>query len=504
MCLLSTLFLVGCEKETAAIEPLQNEILDNTGNVVFIMDDGWDSQYSEGYRILDKYELKGNIAINSSMIGYNAYASRNQLDEMYKRGWDVINHSHSHANLSELKEDEQRKEIVKAKEWLEDAGFVRGIDSFIYPYGAYNETTLEILEEEGFNWARTVWDGDNTKLSYEAHALNMVTDKTFEELKKRVDETIKNKTTLVLINHKIEKPNDDSGMQYDPEKFEEIVKYIAEKKNEKELNVLSVSEYIERGDVEIVNSDELFESTSPISREEFEKLKKGSKEELKLLDNKWLTVWEEDFSKLDESKWNLIDTNITWNGELQYYHPNNVQFKDGLKITGKKEKQGTRDYTSGQITTEGKFNMHFGRIEFKLKTDYKQGSFPAVWLFPISGKSLPEIDIYESIGKEFANVYYVHHWEENGVMKKAAKNYKLKRNATGWHTYAMEWRKDEIKWFVDGVHVFTTKDTIPNEPMFLRINLAIGGVWGGAPDKTTKFPMLLEVKDLKVMREVMR
>ncbi|MBD3109824.1 family 16 glycosylhydrolase [Bacillus sp. AGMB 02131] len=493
LCFLFLLPIMACSKEKV-ITSLPNDIKEDTANIIFIMDDGWETQYTDGYRILDKYKLKGNIGVISEAVGTPGYADEDQLQEMYDRGWDLLNHTKTHADLSTLSKEKQREEIIEAKKWLKNKGYTRGEKAFLYPYGSYNDVTLEVLKEEGFLWARTVLDGENYELSYEAKTLNLVTSLDPELVKDRVDAAIENKSTLLFMTHKYGDEVDEYDMFYDVKSFEEIVSYVSEKQKQGELNVLTVSEYLEISK----NKKTLKQSfVEPILYEDLSK-----EEKQQLIDDKWLIVWNEDFSELDKTKWNLIDEDINYNSELQYYRPENVEIKENsLYLIGKDEDYRDHNYTSGKVTTENKFELMYGKIEFKAKTDYATGSFPAVWLSATDEDYLPEIDIFEAVGKEYGYAFYVNHWREGEKLKNENTNIQL-TDPEDFHTYSIEWNKDEIKWFVDDEHIFTSTEGIPNESMYLIMNLVIGGNWPGSPNEKTKFPINFVIKDLKVMKEV--
>jgi beta-glucanase (GH16 family) len=72
----------------------------------------------------------------------------------------------------------------------------------------------------------------------------------------------------------------------------------------------------------------------------------------------------------------------------------------------------------------------------------------------------------------------------------------------GWHVYGLTWDKDSIRWYLDGktVWTFEEKDAIPSVPMYLLINLAVGGNWPGPPDAKTKFPAEFIVDYVRVWK----
>ena len=73
-------------------------------------------------------------------------------------------------------------------------------------------------------------------------------------------------------------------------------------------------------------------------------------------------------NKLNEDIWNICEYNRMANNEQQAYMRKNVQVVDNkLIITSLHENQMDREYTSGKITTRGKFTFCKGRVEVVAK-----------------------------------------------------------------------------------------------------------------------------------------
>ena len=97
-------------------------------------------------------------------------------------------------------------------------------------------------------------------------------------------------------------------------------------------------------------------------------------------------VWEENFngSQLDETVWNFelgngCPNNCGWgNNEKQLYTKTNHELKDGnLVITIKKDGDA---YTSTRITTAGKKEFQYGRMEARANLPVGKGVWPAYWM----------------------------------------------------------------------------------------------------------------------------
>ena len=66
--------------------------------------------------------------------------------------------------------------------------------------------------------------------------------------------------------------------------------------------------------------------------------------------------------------------------------------------------------------------------------------------------------------------------------------------AEDWHTVGLIWTPGQARLPLDGEPVWTvTGDQVPDEPMYLVMNLAVGGAYPGPPDSSTSFPATFEI-----------
>ncbi|MDR3691827.1 MAG: glycoside hydrolase family 16 protein [Fimbriimonas sp.] len=203
------------------------------------------------------------------------------------------------------------------------------------------------------------------------------------------------------------------------------------------------------------------------------------------------------------------------NNEKESYTKGNANaFLDGkghLVIEARKEKTKGPDgimcaYSSARLLTKGKFSQRYGRIEARIQLPEGKGIWPAFWMMgdnidSVGWPQCGEIDILESVDKVVKTAYGTVHGPgysgQNAVGGHIDFPSSLSR---GFHTYAVEWEPNRIRWFVDDRRYFTVT---PNEirkqkwvfdqPFFIIMNLAIGGYWPGYPDATTQFPQRMIV-----------
>lgn len=156
-----------------------------------------------------------------------------------------------------------------------------------------------------------------------------------------------------------------------------------------------------------------------------------------------------------------------------------------------------RAYTSGCITTELTHWQTYGYFEMRARLPRGKGFWPAFWLLPKRATWPPEIDVFEASG---TRPYGIKH----GAIEKP-------RSATtaagmwieqiidisdGFHIYGMEWTRDNIVYFIDGIKSFEYGPHAIHEDMYLLANLALGSHdpnWIPDPDQTTPFPGLYEI-----------
>ncbi len=69
----------------------------------------------------------------------------------------------------------------------------------------------------------------------------------------------------------------------------------------------------------------------------------------------------------------------------------------------------------------------------------------------------------------------------------------------GFHTYGVRWTAETIDWFLDGRRVFSAPTSADlHGPMYLLVNLAVGGKWPGSPDAATPFPAEFAIRRITV------
>jgi beta-glucanase (GH16 family) len=235
-------------------------------------------------------------------------------------------------------------------------------------------------------------------------------------------------------------------------------------------------------------------------------------------------VWSDEFDKgslPDTTKWkyNIGTGSNGWgNNEAEYYTKDstNARIENGnLIIEARKESRGGKNYTSARLLTQGKATWTYGRFEIRAKLPKGVGSWPAIWMLgdniegpgAVGWPTCGEIDIMEHTGRDLGVIQFSAHskllnWTL-GTQKTAKTN--IDNVADAFHVYSIDWTKDMIKFYIDGVLYYN----VPNDgrgvesypfvaPEFLLLNLAVGGNYTGNVIDDSIFPCRMEVDYVRV------
>jgi beta-glucanase (GH16 family) len=215
--------------------------------------------------------------------------------------------------------------------------------------------------------------------------------------------------------------------------------------------------------------------------------------------------------ELDLDKW--VVGMKWWRGrQPALFIAKNVTVSDGkLHLTMRKEKlppevekEGYHDYTSAALHT--KVRTAYGYYEVKAKPMNSAGS-SSFWFQQDDNHAWgTEIDVFEIGGKAkgFENKYNMNlhvfqtplekkHWE---VQHRWIAPWRL---ADDYHVYGLDWGKDEIKYFVDGVVVRTVENTHWHQPLYLTFDSETMPDWFGMP-KDEDLPSTFSVEYVRAWK----
>ena len=118
----------------------------DAGRVLFTFDDNYLGQYEVAFHLMQEYGFPGVVGVRPGSVGNPSKIPISGLEEMRDAGWEMASHppADGDASFREMTEREVRARIRASKEWLVDHGFERGAQHVVWPYNAYDATSLGI------------------------------------------------------------------------------------------------------------------------------------------------------------------------------------------------------------------------------------------------------------------------------------------------------------------------------------------------------------------------
>jgi len=242
-------------------------------------------------------------------------------------------------------------------------------------------------------------------------------------------------------------------------------------------------------------------------------------------------VWQDEFlqpvgSGPDPARWvHDLGAGGWGNQELQTYtdaRENSCIIEDAAATGGRALvlralRTPAGDYTSARLKTQGIFSLTHGRVEARLRLPQGQGIWPAFWMLGDGFGTVPwpacgEIDIMEVVGHQPGTLHGTLHGPGYSAAAGQGKSIALPAGASfadAYHVFAVDWRPGRVDWRLDGkvYHTLTpaelpagTRWVFDDTPYFILMNLAVGGLWPGYPDDTTRFPQEYRVDYVRVHR----
>lgn len=233
----------------------------------------------------------------------------------------------------------------------------------------------------------------------------------------------------------------------------------------------------------------------------------------------WTCTFADDFNSrsLDTSKWVAQKTsNSGYHSGPECFVDSgkNVSVSGGLlNLTVKKEPKPfvctspygnyTTQYTSGSVSTWGKFAQAYGRFEIRAKFPAAKvaGLQSALWLWPQESKyggwpNSGEIDIAEFYSKYPDRAIPYIHYVADTLAPTVTNNHCMIANVSAFHTYVAEWTPTSITIKYDGATclVHPLENSAPfDQPFIIVLTQALGVGENAFDPATTPLPATTQV-----------
>jgi peptidoglycan/xylan/chitin deacetylase (PgdA/CDA1 family) len=147
--------------------------------VALTFDDGFGSMWENVLPLLQEFGFRATFFIVPGYVGKTHWGNPNtgtwsgkeqpgrmpfpmmtwnQITRLGEAGMEIGSHTLSHPNLTNISEEEARKEIRDSKEFLEEKLGI-SIQGFCYPLGRQNEVLTELVQKSGYRYGCTTKPG---------------------------------------------------------------------------------------------------------------------------------------------------------------------------------------------------------------------------------------------------------------------------------------------------------------------------------------------------------
>ena len=215
-------------------------------------------------------------------------------------------------------------------------------------------------------------------------------------------------------------------------------------------------------------------------------------------------------TKLDPAKWH--DHNPKWKGRQPgFFARHNVTVSQGkLHITMRAEDlpnlpDGYHTFTCGAVKSTR--TVLYGYFEARCKPMKSRGS-SAFWFYNSQSDRWTEIDVFEIGGGApkhertvHMNVHVFRTPDEKRHWAKPSQHRAPFDLADDYHVYGLEWDKDRITFYFDGVAVRTLENTHWHQPLHLNFDSETMPNWFGLPEKKD-LPSTFSIEYIRAWKRV--
>jgi beta-glucanase (GH16 family) len=127
------------------------------------------------------------------------------------------------------------------------------------------------------------------------------------------------------------------------------------------------------------------------------------------------------------------------------------------------------------VNTDGKYTFTYGAFEARIwvpsDANGSIADWPAFWADGQNWPTTGEIDTFEGLSGTACWNFHSASSAPGGCSDGTWTG--------GWHTFAADWEPGSITYYYDGVQVGQVTSAVTSAPMYLILDLAVSGTYGG-------------------------
>ncbi len=134
---------------TFSVEPIEGETAADEKLVLLTFDDAPYGNSLEIADALEAHDVSAIFFVNSMYM--EDEEGTEVIQNLYDRGFEIANHTHTHAKLDDYSQEAQQDEIVTTNDMIEEATGERP-RFFRAPHGVMTDYAEQVVAEEGMTW----------------------------------------------------------------------------------------------------------------------------------------------------------------------------------------------------------------------------------------------------------------------------------------------------------------------------------------------------------------
>jgi peptidoglycan/xylan/chitin deacetylase (PgdA/CDA1 family) len=177
----------------------------NRALVSLTFDDGYESSYTNGLPLLQKYGFVSTQFIVTNLVGTTNYMTKAQVLAFSAAGHEIGSHSLTHPDMTTLTKTQYDRELAnsqtKLQQWLGNP-----VTNFAFPEGRYNQAIVTDAKPL-YKSTRGTEAGLNSKDAFNAYDIkvqNIDATTTTAQVAAWVAQAQTTKTWLVLVYHSVD------------------------------------------------------------------------------------------------------------------------------------------------------------------------------------------------------------------------------------------------------------------------------------------------------------
>lgn len=240
---------------SATFDDLRYDV-DGKPKVIITFDDGFQSVYDNAYPIMQN---NGQNGVSFVITSYpDKFRDREYMDliditKLYNAGWDISSHTVSHSRLTAISQTSLENELNDSYDWLMTHNFNKSAIFLAYPYGKYNYNVITSAKRKGYVFGKTTINGqrqaffstDDEYVNFQLKTMNIVNTTSVDTIKTYINDTIEQKSVLILTFHQIVNNSADTSIRYLTSDFQKISEFLKTKSDAGLLDVVTLSQYYE-------------------------------------------------------------------------------------------------------------------------------------------------------------------------------------------------------------------------------------------------------------------